>query len=113
MTYAMVLIKTDAEWEALSKEEMEFDALVRWWAELRQKGVILAGAQLGPPRTATTISWKEQQPIVTDGPHLEAKETIGGIAILNVDSQEEAIEIAKAWPSRRAIRIEVRPIVNP
>jgi hypothetical protein len=55
----------------------------------------------------------EQQPIVTDGPHLEAKETIGGIVILNVDSQEEAIEIAKSWPSQRAIRIEVRPIVNP
>ena len=108
----MVLIKSDAEWESMSDAEREFDALALWWSGLRQKGVIVTGAELDTPRTAATVSWKGQQPIVTDGPHLEAKETIGGIAILDVASQEEAIEIAKTWPSRRGIRIEVRPIVS-
>ena len=106
----MVIVKSDDEWESMSSAEREFDSLARWWTDLREKGVIVAGAQLAPPRTARTVSWRGQQPIVTDGPHLEAKETIGGIAILNVDSEQEALEIAKSWPSRRAIRLEVRPI---
>lgn len=113
MTYALLLIRADEEYESLSRAEREFDTLVRWWADLRDKGVIVGGAALDTPGTATTVSWEGQRPIVTDGPHLEAKETVGGIAILDVATQDEAVEIAKSWPSRRAMRIEVRPIVRP
>lgn len=112
MQYAMVIVKSDEEWEALSDAEREFDALLRWWTDLRARGKITAGAQLAPPRTATTISWRGQKPIVTDGPYLEAKETVGGFGILNVDSAEEAVEIVSSWPSRIGIRIEVRPIAG-
>jgi hypothetical protein len=34
---------------------------------------------------------------VTDGPFTEAKELVGGFAILRVDSKEEAIELAKKF----------------
>jgi hypothetical protein len=112
MKYAMVIIKADEEWEALSEAEREFDSLVRWWADLRARGKIVAGAQLAPPRTAATVSWRGQVPIVTDGPYVEAKETVGGFALLDVDTAAEAIEIVGSWPSKVGIRIEVRPIVG-
>jgi hypothetical protein len=112
MPYAMVLVKSDVEWEALSEAERDFAAIVRWWTELRSKGIIRAGAELGPPRTATTISFTSQQPLVADGPYLEAKESVGGFGILDVESQAEAVAIAQSWPSKRGIRIEIRPIVE-
>ena len=112
MSYALLVIKSDAEWEAMSDAEKEFDALVRWWADLRERGVIVSGAQLAPPGTATTVRWKEGRPLVSDGPHLEAKETVGGIVVLAVDTQEEAEEVAATWPSQRAIRLEVRRVVS-
>jgi hypothetical protein len=112
MRYAMVIIKSDAEWEALSDAEREFDSLIGWWADLRARGKVIASAQLAPPRTASTVSWRGEVPIVTDGPYIEAKETVGGFALLDVDSAAEAMEIARSWPSRLGIRIEVRPVAT-
>lgn len=36
--------------------------------------------------------------VVTDGPYMEIKETIGGYAIVKADSVEEAAELAKGCP---------------
>lgn len=111
MSYVMLII-TDDEWAGLSEAEREFDVLLPWWTELREKGVVVAGARLSPPSTATTISWKDRQPVVTDGPHIEAKEAVGGFALLDVDTEEEAIEVAKSWPAPRGIRLEVRQVLR-
>lgn len=112
MKYAMVIVKSDEQWEEMSEVEREFDSLIRWWADLRASGKIVAGAQLAPPRTASTVSWRGDSPIVTDGPYVEAKETVGGFGILDVETEAEAMEIVRSWPSRVGIRIEVRPVVE-
>ena len=106
----MVIIQSEDEWEPPSEAEREFDSLVRWWADLRARGKIVASAKLAPPRTASTVSWRDQQPIVTDGPYVEAKETVGGFVLLDVESADEAMEIATSWPSPSGFRIEVRPV---
>ncbi len=112
MQYAMVFIESDEESEGLSEAERDFDSLVRWWADLRARGKIIVSARLAPPRTATTVSWRGQAPIVTDGPYIEAKESVGGFAILDVDTEAEAMEIVGSLPARIGCRIEVRPIVE-
>jgi hypothetical protein len=45
-----------------------------------------------------------------DGPFMEAKETIGGYGVVEVDDLDAAIAIAKAWPGR-GHKVEIRPIV--
>jgi hypothetical protein len=111
MKYAMVIVKSE-EWEPLSEAEREFESLVRWWADLRGRGKVIAAANLAPTVTASTVSWHGQVPIVTDGPYVEAKEAVGGFVLLDVDSAAEALEIASSWPNKVGIRIEVRPIVE-
>ena len=106
----MVIVKSDSEWEALTDAERNFDAIVDWWTDLRARGIITAGAQLSPPRAAATVSWDRGEAIVTDGPYVEAKETVGGFGILDVHSLAEAIGIVRTWPTTTGIRIEVRPI---
>ena len=58
------------------------------------------------------VSWRDRAPIVTDGPYVEAKEAVGGFVLLDVESAAEALEIARSWPGRGRIRIEVRPVVE-
>jgi hypothetical protein len=41
---------------------------------------------------------------------MEAKETIGGFAVVDVPDLDAAIEIAKSWPAT-SHKVEIRPIV--
>jgi len=51
---------------------------------------------------------------VTDGPFIETKEALGGYSLIDADSIDEAVEIARTWPGvdRGWITIELRPIVE-
>lgn len=50
---------------------------------------------------------------VTDGPFMESKEVLGGYSLLEADSIDEAVEMAKTWPGvdRGLITMEVRPVM--
>ena len=48
---------------------------------------------------------------VTDGPFAESKEAIGGFLIIQVDSLEQAVQIAEDCPGFKfGQTVEVRPI---
>lgn len=106
-----MLVRSDEEWEGLTDQERDYPAIMRWFGELAQRGVLQGGAELQAARTATTVSWEDGRPILTDGPFLEAKETVGGFAVVEVPDADAAVEIASTWPAR-GHKVEVRPIVQ-
>jgi len=110
MKYMLLLARSDEEWEALSDEQRDYPAIARWFGELAQRGVLMGGAELQPARTATTVVWESGKPLLTDGPFVEAKETIGGFGIVDVPDLDAAIEIAKTWPAT-GHKVEIRSIV--
>ena len=55
-----------------------------------------------------TVRLRGGKPFVTDGPFAETKEVIAGLDIIDCDSDEEALEIAKAHPVAAFGAIEVR-----
>lgn len=63
------------------------------------------GEALQPTRTARTVRARG----VTDGPFLETKEALGGYYVLDADTMDEAVEIAKDCPARFGC-VEVRPV---
>ena len=65
---------------------------------MRARGASLAAISCDPPAPPTTVRWNGGQPVVTDGPFVEAKETIGGYRILDVPDLDAAIAIARSWP---------------
>lgn len=67
------------------------------------------GNQLDLPHTAKTI----RATGVTDGPFMESKEVLAGYSVLDADSVDEAVEIARTWPGvdRGWITMEVRPVM--
>jgi len=109
--YVLMLVRSDEEWEAMSDEERDYPAIMRWFGELAQRGVVRGGEELQPARTATTVSWDGERPMLTDGPFMEAKEMIGGFCTVEAPDLDAAIDLAKTWPAR-SHKVEIRPIVQ-
>jgi hypothetical protein len=64
------------------------------------------GEALKATKTARTV----RGDAVTDGPFLETKEALGGYYVVEADSMDEAVEIAKQCPARFGC-IEVREVM--
>src|SRR5215207_1710035 len=62
--------------------------------ELRQAGELAASEGLADPTQATTVRFRNGVPVATDGPFAEAKESLAGYWIVDVDDEARAIEIA-------------------
>jgi hypothetical protein len=88
--------------------------------ELTESGELLGAEGLSGPEAAKIVtSDGASAPVVTDGPFPEAKEFLAGFWMVDVDSEQRAIEIAARTsaapgpggrPTRRPI--EVRPIMS-
>ena|SRR5439155_13605702 len=97
--------------QGLSTDELQktMDDVMAWFEGLNQRGTV-KGAQ---PLSAQgrTISGANGR-FVVDGPFTETKEAVGGYLVLQADSLEEAIEVARTNPALRyGVSVEVRPIL--
>ncbi|OLC00796.1 MAG: hypothetical protein E6I81_03350 [Chloroflexi bacterium] len=87
----------------------QYERTSKWFAEHMQSGKIVGGEELKGPETATTVRFHGGKPMLIDGPFIEAKEIIGGFALVDVADLDEALEMAKSWPGGN---VEVRPVVD-
>jgi hypothetical protein len=62
-----------------------------------KSGYLLAVEGCMPSAAGARVRLSEGNLKVTDGPFTESKELIGGLAIIQANSKEEAIEIAKEF----------------
>jgi len=67
--------------------------------EATKAGVLLATGGLAPSSQGTKVTYKAGEFTVTDGPFAEAKELIGGWALMEVRDKEEAVEWTKRFLS--------------
>lgn len=115
MKYMLMFAGSDEYYEEFEsfpaeRQEQAMAQIGKWWEEQAHAGRILEGHQLQPASTATTVRNQNGKPVVTDGPFIEAKERIGGYAVIEVAGLDEAIELAKDWPAGGTV--EVRPLVE-
>ncbi|CAM5640140.1 YciI family protein [Streptomyces tanashiensis] len=90
MRYLMTTKPTDT-----APDEKLYAEMGRFIEELTAAGVLLATGGLEPGGILVTSSGDEIT--VTDGPFTEAKEAVAGFALIEVRSQEEAIELARRF----------------
>jgi hypothetical protein len=72
-----------------------FAAMDTLTAEMTQRGILLDSVGLMPSAHGGRIRLSGGTLTRTDGPFAEAKEVIGGYAILKADSYEEAMELGR------------------
>lgn len=108
----LLLFHSGEWWEELGREELEkYIAESNAWLEkLMTTGKAKGGQALA--RKGAIVSGNKVRNL-TDGPFAESKEVIGGYLLLNVETFEEAVAIAKTAPNAmRGTAIEVRPLTN-
>jgi hypothetical protein len=93
-------------------------AIIEGVGELIQEGVkdkvFVSGEGLKPSSQRLHLAYKNGKRTITDGPFTEAKELIGGFALMRVHSKEEAI----AWADKFAavigdVELFMGPVVEP
>ncbi len=74
-----------------------FDAIDKLMADQIKSGVFVDAGGLEPTSKAARVRISGGKIKVTDGPFTEAKEVIGGYAILKAPSLEKAVEMAREF----------------
>ncbi len=98
MRYLALVYGNDEIWHGVG----DFPAMVAevdaFNASLRASGELVdVNGLLDPPRAVRA----GRAPAVTDGPYLEAKEHIGSYFVLEVATEERALEIVTSYPCLR------------
>ncbi|HEY2877661.1 YciI family protein [Nocardioides sp.] len=100
MKYMLIMRATDETWAAY--QDIDFNDVIetmgRFNGELIDAGVLVAAEGLDDAKDTVVVDYSSQPPVVTDGPYGETKELFNGFWILDVASQEEAVEWAKRAP---------------
>ena len=112
MKYMLLLTRGAWQDEGSEKERAEaFEHLGEWFAEHRANGTIIEAHQLQDPHTATTVTIERGQSTIVDRPLLEAKEAIGGYAVVEMPDLDAALKLASSFPTP-AGKVEVRPVLE-
>jgi hypothetical protein len=112
--YLFMFGMSDPDWSAVPAETTAAidQQCMAWWREHAQAGRLLHGAKLQAPTAATTVRVADDKHVVTDGPFVEAKEILGGYALMELPDLDEAIAVAKTWPPLviAGESVEIRPV---
>jgi hypothetical protein len=88
-----------------------FEEMGKFIGEATKAGVIVATGGIAPTAMGAKITLKDGEFTVTDGPFTEAKELIGGWALLECRDMAEAVEWSKRFVSVLGEgEVRVRPV---
>jgi hypothetical protein len=116
MKYICFAYQNEKKWEQMSESEKNalFDACFAYDDELRAKGHFAGGEAIEDASAAVSIRFKDGKLSVTDGPFIETKEQLGGVAIIEAKDLNEAIALWAKHPAMvfDATGFEIRPVAD-
>jgi len=80
-------------------------------SQMAEAGVLIDCGPLQPPSASTTVSVRDGETLLTDGPAAEIKEHFGGFTLIECADLDEALKWAARVPTASDGRVEVRPLV--
>jgi hypothetical protein len=114
MKYILLIHDDEKAWDKLSQAEQGqmYAEYGKFSQEIKASGHYLAGHQLHPTSSATSVRVRDGKRVLTDGPFAETREQLGGFYLVEAKDLDEAIALAGRIPSARFGTIEVRPVVE-
>jgi hypothetical protein len=115
MKYLLIMHMNPAVWGALTEEERSEvgNGHGTFMDAITKSGEMIITQALADPSQSAVVRVQGGQPVVTDGPYLEAKEYLGGFYLIDCESRERALELAALIPDAKVegLGIEVRPVM--
>ena len=112
MKYMLIMRGDDTTAEQFQDVDMEqmLEVVGAFNEQLISAGVLLAAEGLDPA-PGVVVDHSGETPLVTDGPYGETKELFGGFYLLDVASEQEAVEWAKRMPmAGPGMKTEIRRV---
>jgi hypothetical protein len=115
MKFLLIMHLNPAVWDALTEEEQAEvgNGHGAFIDTITKSGEMITTQALADPSQSAVVRVRGGQPVVTDGPFLEAKEYLGGFYLIDCESRERAIELAALIPDAKVegMGVEVRPVM--
>ena len=114
MKYMLIIYGNQELWSSIepaefAKEIAAFDAFNKKYYDT---GELLGAYGVADAAATKLVRLADGQPAITDGPYLETKEYLASWYLIDVDSDQRAVEIAAALPSAVHQPTEVWPILH-
>ncbi len=116
MEYMLIFTESAAEFAVRNDSEKAPAYWGAWSAyagTVAQSGIMVCGAGLQPPETATTLRIRDGKRQIHDGPYAESKEMLAGFFVVNVPDLDVALDWAARSPAASYGSVEVRPTLTP
>ncbi|HEM7881295.1 YciI family protein [Burkholderia contaminans] len=112
MSYMLLIVEpTEQRAErTLDEGQALYARMVDFAETLKARGVLRGVESLERSERGTRVQVRDGETRLIDGPFAEAKEMVGGFFIVDVDTREEAIEIARQCPAAQWCTVEVRAV---
>jgi hypothetical protein len=114
MKYLVIIYGNKDLWESIPAEDWgpAIAAQDAFNATYTASGELVSAYGLGDETTAKTVRVRDGVTAITDGPYVEAKEFVSSVYLLDVDTEQRALEIAAAIPFASMRSVEVWPILH-
>jgi hypothetical protein len=114
MKYLLTIYGDEKVFESMPPDEAAqwLEKYSAFAEEATRAGVLLGGEGLQPTSTATTVRVREGERVLSDGPFVETKETLGGYFLIECDNLDQAIDWAEKVPGSWHGAVEVRPVMD-
>jgi hypothetical protein len=112
--YMLIIYGNQELWNSIDPAEFakEIEAFDVFNKKYYDSGELLGAYGVADAAATKLVRVTDGQPAVTDGPYLETKEYLASWYLLDVDSEERALEIAADCPSAKFRPLEVWPVLH-
>ena len=93
--------------------EAALAAVEEFNSDLNKSGAFRFAGGLHPPSSAKTVDATSGEPVVVDGPFVEAAEYVGGFWVIEAEDEDAAVRWATQASKALGGRIEVRAFQDP
>lgn len=108
MSYVMLIVEPKGQRRERTQAEGEdlYRQMTDYAQKLKKQQLLLAVNSLR--EAAVRVNVRNGKPSVIDGPFTEARELVGGFFLLDVETREEALRLARECPAAQWATVEVR-----
>ena len=115
MKFLLIMHMNPAVWNNLTEEQQNAvgEGHGAFMETIKKSGEMITTQALADPSQSAVVRVRGGQPVVTDGPYLEAKEFLGGFYLIECENKARALELAAMIPDAKVdgLGIEVRQII--
>lgn len=112
MAYLLVVMEPRGQRQTRTRAEGErcYALMTEWGGGLAERGLLQGANALKTDTEGARVEVRGGKAVVRDGPYAEAKEMVGGYFLIDCNTREQALALAKECPAAQWASIEVREI---